>query len=66
LDNYLKQIKDSHITIIIRFAYNLGFKDDVSKDPSIDIVKNHQKHVSGILKKYDNIIASVECGLFGK
>ena len=66
LDKYLEQIKRNHKTIVIRFAYDPGFKGDVSKDPSSDNVRNHQKQVSRVLKKYDDIIASVECGLFGK
>lgn len=65
LNYIMEQLKSNHKSIVIRFAYDPGYKGSNTKEPSIDMVLNHQEGLRNILSDYDDSIASVECGLFG-
>jgi len=68
--NYLisvfEKLKENHQTVVVRFAYHRDFNgDNKTNEPDITKVLEHLDQVKSILNFYDDIIASVECGLFG-
>eukprot|EP00833_Pecoramyces_ruminatium_P003420 jgi/Orpsp1_1/1177452/evm.model.c7180000061479.1 len=67
LRNILEEFRSNHKTIVIRFAYHDYSSNSPTHEPSnMGIVEGHQESLGKILKEYDDVIASVECGLFGK
>eukprot|EP00833_Pecoramyces_ruminatium_P016781 jgi/Orpsp1_1/1190813/evm.model.d7180000081358.1 len=67
LGNILKKIQNYNKSIVIRFSYHDYEPETSTHEPSnINIVLGHQESLRGVLKKYQDMIASVECGLYGK
>ena len=77
----LDNCRKNHATVVVRFAYDYkygGYTEDTTdskgkfhkrsvwEPQSIDTVLQHQDAVGAVLRDYEDIIASVECGVFGK
>eukprot|EP00833_Pecoramyces_ruminatium_P009443 jgi/Orpsp1_1/1183475/evm.model.c7180000085370.1 len=65
LRNIFEQLKSSHKSFVIRFAYDPGYSGSNTKEPSIEMVLKHQEGLRKLLGDYADSIGSVECGLFG-
>ena len=57
---------------VVRFAYDLDYEGNsegrtsVCEPASMDTVTQHQQALGKIMSGYPDVIASVECGIFGK
>jgi len=67
LKNQFENFKKNQKTVVIRFAYDPGFNGGPTKEPKpIENVLAHQEALKKVLTDYDEVIAAVECGLYGK
>jgi len=66
LNRFFETLKKNRQTAVVRFSYHKGFdKKYKTTEPNIDRVLIHLDQIKNIFKTYDDVIASVECGLFG-
>jgi hypothetical protein len=67
LKNIFQLIKSNHQTVVIRFSYHKrNSSKNKSTEPELGLVIKHLDQLQDIFKIYEDAIASVECGLFGR
>ncbi len=75
LDGTLQSLRENNGTAVVRIAYDAGYKGKLKdsgdtkrtvwEPRSINKVLQHQQAIGEIFAKYPDVIASVECGVFG-
>jgi len=65
LRNIFENLKQKQKSMVLRFAYDPGYKGKDTKEPSMSMVLKHQEGLRQLIEDYADAIASVECGLFG-
>ena len=74
LDGTLQSLRQNNGTAVVRIAYDKGYDGKyeegdagrtVWEPKSIDKALQHQQAIGEIFAKYPDVIASVECGVFG-
>ena len=75
LDGTLQSLRENNGTAVVRIAYDAGYKGKLKdsgdtkrtvwEPMSINKVLQHQQAIGEIFAKYPDVIASVECGVFG-
>eukprot|EP00833_Pecoramyces_ruminatium_P003822 jgi/Orpsp1_1/1177854/evm.model.c7180000063121.1 len=67
LKEMLAKFRSNGKTIIIRFGYDDDFNGGTTYEPrDMSIVMGHQESLRSVFEEYQDVVASVECGLFGK
>ncbi|MBO4863577.1 MAG: DUF4832 domain-containing protein [Eubacterium sp.] len=64
-EDVLKNLRKYHCTAIVRFAYHPGYTGSTTYEPDIDMILTHQTQVGEVISRYSDVVAAVECGLFG-
>ncbi|MDE6656236.1 MAG: DUF4832 domain-containing protein, partial [Anaeroplasmataceae bacterium] len=65
LDILFDKMNKASCCVIIRFAYDPGFKGDKDMEPSVEMMKQHIISLESLFSKYEKMITAVECGLVG-
>jgi len=75
LDGTLQSLRENNGTAVVRIAYDAGYKGKLKdsgdtkrtvwEPRSINKALQHQQAIGEIFAKYPDVIASVECGVFG-
>jgi len=65
LDLALKTAKDNGLKVIFRAAYGFSNAQDFSDPHSLDRIKNHLIQMSPILKKYEDVLLTIQAGFLG-
>ena len=66
LEETLKSMEENGRNAVIRFSYDPWFSGKKTYEPSMQVILQHQKQLGEVLSRHPEVIASLECGIFGK
>ena len=62
----LRNLEEHQCTAIVRFAYDPWFHGGATYEPSMEMILHHQKQLGEVMARHEEVIISLECGIFGK
>lgn len=66
LEGTLENLESQHCNAIVRFAYDPWFGGSKTYEPALETILRHQEQLGEVLSRHEEVVVSLECGIFGK